>query len=337
MHHLKDWVPRLAGQRVLVVGDVLLDEYLVGRAVRLSREAPVPVLEFEQRQLIPGGAANPAANIAALGSTAVQAGVIGSDTAGTTLRQVLQAHGIEVNALVTDPGRPTSVKMRVMAQMGLRFPQQVARLDTLSREPISASIERQVRAAISEHIGAVGAVLVSDYDGGLLTPSLVETLRKLAGGVLLSADAQGHLEKYARFGLVKCNADDARRALGRDLRGDDAFAAAARDLCERLRLSRAMVITRGPEGATVAETGGPVTHCPAPAVTDVYDVVGAGDTFVAVLTLGAGAGAPVSDAAWLANYASGLVVRRVGNYAPAPAELLWALERWSYSQETPTD
>jgi len=328
VHDLKDLIARLGGQRVLVIGDVLLDEYLVGRAVRLSREAPVPVLEFEQRRLIPGGAANPAANIAALGSTAVQAGVIGSDTAGTTLRQVLQAHGIETNALVTDPGRPTSVKMRIMAQMGLRFPQQVARLDTLSREPISASIERQVRAAISEQIERVGAVLASDYDGGLLTPSLVETLRKLAGGALLSADAQGHLEKYARFGLVKCNADDARRALGRDLCGDDAFAAAARDLCARLRLSRAMVITRGPEGATVAEAGGTVTHCPAPAVSDVYDVVGAGDTFVAVLTLAVNAGASVPAAAHLANYASGLVVRRVGNYAPTPAELLGALERW---------
>lgn len=329
MRELSDWVPKLAGQRVLVVGDVLLDEYLIGRAARLSREAPVPVLEFEQRQLIPGGAANPAANIAALGSTAVQAGVIGSDSAGTTLRQVLQAHGIEVNALITDPGRPTSVKMRVLAQMGLRFPQQVARLDTLSREPISASIERQVRAAIAEQVGGAGAVLVSDYDGGLLTASLVETLRRLAGGTLLSADAQGRLEKYARFGLVKCNADDARRALGRDLRGDDAFAGAARELGQRLRLSRAMVITRGPEGATVAETDGPVTHCPAPAVSDVYDVVGAGDTFVAVLTLAVSAGAPLAAAAHLANYASGLVVRRVGNYAPTPAELRWALEHWS--------
>lgn len=319
----------LAGQRVLVIGDVLLDEYLVGRATRLSREAPVPVLEFEQRQLIPGGAANPAANIAALGSTAVQMGVIGSDTAGTTLRQVLQARGIEINALVTDPGRPTTVKLRIMAQMGLRFPQQVARLDTLSREPISASVERQVRAAIAEHIASASAVLVSDYDGGLLTPSLVDTLRRLGRTVLLCADAQGHLDKYVRFGLVKCNADDARRALGRDLAGDDAFATAARDLCSQLRLSRAMVITRGPEGATVAEADGAVTHCVAPAVTDVYDVVGAGDTAVAVLTLAVSAGASCADAVHLANYASGLVVRRVGNYAPAPDELLWALDAWS--------
>ncbi len=335
MHHLNDWIPKLAGQRALVIGDVLLDEYLLGRAARLSREAPIPVLEFEQRRLIPGGAANPAANIAALGSTAVQVGVIGSDTAGTTLRQVLQAQGIEIDTLITDPGRPTSVKMRIMAQMGLRFPQQVARLDTLSREPISASIERQVRAAIAEQVASASAVLVSDYDGGLLTASLVETLRRLAGSALLSADAQGHLDKYARFGLVKCNADDARRTLGRDLRGDAAFAAAARDLCQRLRLSQAMIITRGPEGATVAEADGPVTHCPAPAVSDVYDVVGAGDTFVAVLTLAVSAGAPLADAALLANYASGLVVRRVGNYAPAPAELRWALEHWNHPPGAP--
>lgn len=325
---LKSWIPKLAGQHILVIGDVILDEYLIGRTTRLSREAPVPVLEFESRQLIPGGAANPAANIAKLGSKAIQVGVIGSDTAGTTLWQVLQALGIEVNALLKDGTRPTTVKTRIMAQMGLRFPQQVARLDTLSREPISQTVESRLRELIQEQISQINAILVSDYHGGLLTESLVNAIRQQAGSTLLTADAQGQLDKYAQFSLVKCNADDARDYLRRDLHSDHDFAVAARELCDRLRLTGAMVITRGPEGASVATAQGEVAHCRAPAVTDVYDVVGAGDTAIAVLTLAASAGAPFAEATSLANYASGLVVRRVGNYSPTPDELTWALETW---------
>lgn len=330
MSELKAFVARLAGKRVLVVGDVILDEYVIGRTTRLSREAPVPVLEFESRQLIPGGAANPAANVVALGSRAVQVGIIGADAAGTNLRQVLQAKGIDTHALIRDPARPTTVKTRVMAQMGLRFPQQVARIDTLSREPINTTLERRLQAVLAEQIRGADAVLVSDYHGGLLTPSLVQVIHELGqqSGALLTADAQGQLDKYTQFALVKCNADDARDYLRRDLQGDAAFAEAARELCERLRLTGAMVITRGPEGATVAGCDGAVYHCPAPAVTDVFDVVGAGDTAIAVLTLAAAAGASYPLAATLANYASGLVVRRVGNYSPTPDELLWALDTW---------
>ncbi len=327
---LKSLIPCLAGQRVLVVGDVILDEYIIGNATRMSREAPVPVLEFQSRQFIPGGAANPAANIAALGSTAIQVGVIGTDPTAAILRQVLQAHGIDASALVADSSRPTTVKMRLMAHMGLRFPQQVARLDTLSREPISPEIERQLIQCVEQHMATVQAVLLSDYHIGLLTLSLIGTIRILAtsAGVLLAADAQGQLEKYAGFGLVKCNADEARAYLRRDIQGDEAFAAAARELCDGLALTGGMVITRGPAGATIATCDGQVTHCPAPAVTDVYDTVGAGDTAIAVMTLAIAADAAYPDAAALANYASGLVVRRVGNYAPTPEELAWAVETW---------
>jgi D-glycero-beta-D-manno-heptose-7-phosphate kinase len=328
--HLTTWIPKLAGQRILVIGDVILDEYLIGKAARLSREAPVPVLEFESRQLIPGGAANPAANIVALGSKAVQVGVIGSDTAATNLRQVLQARNIDTNCLITDSGRPTTVKMRIMAQMGLRFPQQVARLDTLSREPVSTAVEKRVRNAIDQEIGLAGAVLLSDYHTGLLTPSLVSTIRKLANaqGKLLTADAQGKLDKYVGFGVVKCNADEARAYLRRDLQTDEEFGAAALELCETLKLTGGMVITRGADGATVGICDGQAVRCPAPAVTDVYDTVGAGDTAIAVLTLAVSAGASYTDATTLANYASGLVVRKVGNYAPTPDELAWALQNW---------
>jgi rfaE bifunctional protein kinase chain/domain len=330
MPDLKSWIPKLAGQRVMVVGDVFLDEYLTGKATRMSREAPVPVLEFESRQWIPGGAANPAANIVALGSQAIQVGVIGSDEAATNLRQVLHRRGITTDYLITDSSRPTTVKTRIMAHMGLRFPQQLARLDTLSREPIGTRVEHQVLTAIEEQIGTVGAVLVSDYHTGLLTTSLVEQIRALANQhrVLLTADAQGELDKYQSFGVVKCNADEARDYLRRDLRSDAEFAEAGRDLSRSLGLTVGTVITRGVDGATAVSTEGQVTHCPAPAVTDVYDTVGAGDTTIAVLTLALKAGASLPEGVALANYASGLVVRKVGNYTPTPEELTWALENW---------
>ena len=217
---LTDLIPRLANQRVIVLGDVILDEYLIGKTTRLSREAPIPVLEFEQRRLIPGGAANPAANVVALGSAAMQIGVIGADAEATTLRQVLQARGIDVKALVVASERPTTVKSRIMAQMGLRFPQQVARLDKLTREPISAAVEREMRALLADRIAQASALLLSDYHVGLLTPSLVEAARSLArnAGIPITADAQGELGKYAGFSVVKCNADEARDYLRRDLR-----------------------------------------------------------------------------------------------------------------------
>lgn len=330
MKHLTPWIPRLAGQRVLVVGDLILDEYVLGQATRISREAPIPVLEFASRQYVPGGAANPSANIANLGSSAVQVGVIGADVAATNLRQVLQVRGIDTGSLIVDSSRPTTLKTRILAQMGLRFPQQVARIDTLSREPIRPAVVRALGDALRQQAGQAQALLVSDYQGGLLTADLIEAIRNTAAQhkLLLTADTQGELDKYLGFDLVKCNADEARAYLGVSLVSDDDFTEAARQIAARLRLRVGMVITRGADGATISAPSGQVEHCPAPAVTDVYDVVGAGDTTIAVLTLALLAQAPLAEATMLANYASGLVVRRVGNYAPTPDELARALEEW---------
>lgn len=320
---LKTLVPSLSSRRVIVVGDVILDEYLIGKTTRLSREAPIPVLEFESRQLIPGGAANPAANIAALGASVLQVGVIGADEPGETLKNLLRARGIATSLLI-DESRPTTVKMRLMAHMGLRFPQQVARLDTLSREPISESFTAKLAALIADDARSYDAILVSDYHCGLVTPSLIAKIREVghAAGLLLTADAQGSLEKYVGFDLVKCNADEACEAVHRELRDDADFAAAARELCDKLMLKRAMMITRGAAGITFAAPGEAPEHYPAPKVSDVYDTVGAGDTVIAILTLALAAGASLSKAAALANLASGLVVQRVGNYTPSQAELL---------------
>lgn len=329
MTALTHWISRIAGLTVLVIGDLILDEYLIGKATRLSREAPVPVLEFEERRLIPGGAANPSANITALESRAIQAGVVGADDQGRSLRRILEMHDIDTSAIITDISRPTTVKTRIMAHMGLRFPQQVARLDTLSRLPIAQETEDRLLESILRQIRVADAVLISDYLGGLLTPSLIDSVRRIAdkSGALVTVDAQGNLDRYQRLALVKCNADEASRALQRPLSTDHDFGWAARELCGSLQLSGAMVITRGADGATLASASGATAHIPTPHVTDVYDTVGAGDTSIAVMTLAVAAGAPYDEAVMLANAASGIVVRRVGNYAPSRAELTDALRQ----------
>lgn len=319
--HLRDYIPQLAKQTVLVIGDVILDEYVIGQATRMSREAPIPVLEFESRRFIAGGAANPSANIVKLGSNALQVGVIGDDTNGEQLKQVLVDDGIDTSGLIVCDDRPTTVKTRIMAQMGLRFPQQVARIDTLSREPITRKIEEQLIASIHKD-PKFDAILLSHYHGGLLTESLMDAIRDFRDthAVLVTADVQGDFDKFRRVDVVKCNADDASQYLERQLVTDNHFSLAAQELYRQLQVRQAMVITRGGDGATIA-TKDSVQHCPAPDVSDVFDTVGAGDTSIAVLTLALSAGVPAKDAVMLANYASGIVVRHVGNYAPSPDEL----------------
>ncbi|RMG72785.1 MAG: ribokinase [Chloroflexi bacterium] len=325
---MKNLISQLAHRHILVIGDVILDEYIIGKATRISREAPIPVLEFESRRLIPGGAANPAANITALGSYATQVSVVGADDFADQLRNILKARGIITDGIITDATRPTTVKTRIMAQMGLRFPQQVARLDRLSRQAIDESISKQVITFVQNQLKQVDALLFSDYRSGLLTSQVVEAIRTACEHHLLAVDAQGDLDKYAGFSVMKCNAQEAETYLRRDLQTDEDFASAAKELQHRLKLTCGMMITRGSQGATFAPADSEAFHCPAPLVSDVYDTVGAGDTSIAVLTLALVAGANVQDAVMLANFASGLVVRRVGNYTPSPEELHRAVDMW---------
>ena len=328
MHgHLKTHIAQLGGKTALVVGDVILDEYIVGRAVRMSREAPVPALELESKRYIAGGSANPSANIVKLGSQAIQVGVTGADEAGQRLVRILQAQGIDSAGVIACHDRPTTVKTRILAQMGLRFPQQVTRIDTVARQAIDAITEAQIIDFVTARISSVEAVLLSHYHGGLLTPSLVQKIRELCQQfqVLLTADAQGHFDQFKGIDVIKCNAADAQGYLGYALESDEDFSRAALRLHRRLNIQRAAIITRGHKGATLAANGA-AHHCPAPAVSDVFDTVGAGDTAIALITLALAAQVPTLDAVMLANYASGIVVRHLGNYAPSPAELLESID-----------
>lgn len=329
---MKDPNPRslvasLRGRRILVVGDLILDEYWLGRATRLSREAPVPVLELERRTRLPGGAANPAANIVALEGKADVVGVVGQDEQGDALLALLTQAGIGTEGVVREPARPTTTKTRLLAESFLRFPQHLARLDRLDRTPISGVVEDAVCAALAAGMRTADAVLVSDYKGGVVTERVIRTALAAAQGhgKIATVDSQGDLLKFRGFALVKCNRAEAEAQVGRPLLCDADFERAGAELLSELTAG-ALVITRGPDGMTVIGQGRAAIHLPAANRSEVFDATGAGDTVIAVLTQALVAGLDLRTAAHLANTAAGLVVRRLGNATVTPAELAAALE-----------
>jgi rfaE bifunctional protein kinase chain/domain len=323
------YVPRLAKQKVLVIGDLFLDEYVLGQATRLSREAPIPVLEFVRRFYVPGGAANPAHNICALGGQATVVGLIGHDQAGTQLLAELQRVGINPAGVVVDDARPTTTKTRIMAESSLRFPQQLARIDHLERSPVSGAVEAELLARAQSLVPEVDAVLVSDYQTGVASRTLVQSILSSAHaqGRLVTVDAQGAFEKYAGFDLVKGNRQEIEAALDCHLETEQDYRLAGEQLLKELHAS-AVLITRGADGLSVLARDEGYSHLPAANRTEVFDVTGAGDTVIAVATLALLAGASATAAARLANYAAGLVVRKLGNAVVNAAELTWAIKHW---------
>jgi len=326
-------LPGLRERRIAVVGDVFLDEYVVGRATRLSREAPIPVLEFERRFYLPGGAANPSSNIVALGGVARQAGVVGDDEAGQQLLQQLREAGIDATGVVTDPSRPTTTKTRIVAQGSLRFPQQLARIDYLDRRPVGEDIEGALIAHLETLVPQADAVLISDYRTGVVSEAVVAAVLDVARrhDRLATVDSQGNLHKFHTFDLVKCNHAEAQAVTGQALSTEEDFQQTSEKLLKQLE-AQAVVITRGPEGMSLIGTGSlfqEYAHLPAANRSEVFDVTGAGDTVIAVLTLALAAGFDLLAAARLANYAAGLVVRKLGNATATPEELAWAIENWT--------
>lgn len=319
-------VARLAGQRILVIGDLTLDEYLYGRATRLSREAPLPVLELLRHELILGGAANPARNIVALGGYATQIGVVGNDREAEQLKALCAASGISSAGLVVSAERPTTRKTRILAVESPRLPQHVARLDRLQRSPLGPTEEQQILAALEALVPSHAAVLCSDYQLGLLTPRVVDAVRELcqAHGARFCVDAQGNSHYYHGADLFRCNDREAAAALGLALQSEDEFERGLVRLRRELA-AQLVIVTRGPDGLSLEGVGVDYQHLAAARASEVYDTTGAGDTFVAVATMALTAGLTPLDAAHLANSAAALVVRRYGNAVVSPAELTAAL------------
>lgn len=323
---LVGYIPLFRSACVVVVGDLFLDQYIVGRAMRLSREAPIPVLEFERQQNVPGGAANPAQNVVALGGQARSVGVVGDDPAGRELAERLRSLGVATDGLVVEAGRPTTTKTRIVSEGSLRFPQQLARIDRLARTPVAGPALAALQAYLASAVSSCTALLLSDYQSGVVTPAVVAHCLALARRrhKLITVDSQGSLDKFRGCDIVKCNQGEAEAAVGFALHDRDEVDRAGALLLERLAC-RGLVITRGAAGMSVYEAGGAPLHIAAANVTQVYDVTGAGDTVIAVLTLALASGATLADAAALANDAAGLVVRKLGNATTTPEELAAAV------------
>ncbi|MBI4631123.1 MAG: bifunctional hydroxymethylpyrimidine kinase/phosphomethylpyrimidine kinase [Chloroflexi bacterium] len=319
MIHLIDLFAR---KTIIIVGDAFLDDYLIGRAHRLSREAPIPVLNFKSRRNLPGGGANPAMNIVALGARAAQIGIIGADSNGETLQKLLAESGVDVSGLIIDDSRPTITKTRIVAESELRFPQQLARIDTQSELPLSDSIRTKTKSELRRLAANASAILFSDYRAGLIDVSLTDVARTLARehSLLLTADAQGDLDKYRGFNLIKCNRAEAESYLNTKLSDEKDFVSALDVLLKRLE-AQAILVTRGAQGLSIIVKDIGYTHLPATNIAEVYDVTGAGDTVIAVATLALASGADPVEAARLANIAGGIAVRGWGNVTVTREEL----------------
>ena len=317
---------RFGGVRVLVVGDLILDKYVIGRPTRISREAPIAVLEFSREYVVPGGGTSPACTVASLGGQAYLAGVVGEDAAGEELKAALVEHGVNIPGVVADPSRPTIAKQRIVAQVTPTMLQQVARVDYIERKPVNGEVESTLIGVVEACLPGCDAVLLSNYKSGTLTPAVVERAHEMATeqGKVLAVDSQGDLALFRGFGIVKCNQAEAEDALRRQLYSEADFEAGMSELVRDLQ-AQAVIVTRSAEGMSVITHAGEYCHIPVTNTSEVLDVTGAGDTVIALVTLAVAAGADLFDAARLANYGAGVVVRKWGNAVLKPQELRAAI------------
>ena len=309
---LADILKKFPGQRILVLGDVILDWYWWGQASRLSPEAPVPVVRKQRTTLQPGGAGNTAANLAALGARVNLFGVTGTDSHAGDLKAALKAHGVETTGLVADAGRPTTTKTRVIAAH-----QQVVRVDEEATHPISTDIADAVLKAVQEQLTNAGAIVISDYAKGFLTPPLLDAVIGEArrAGKRVFADPKGaDAGRYRGVFLLKPN----RLELGL-LTGlppatthDETLAAGSRLAANKPGTH--ILVTEGSEGMTLFTESKPPEHV-APTPRQVFDVTGAGDTVLAVIAMAVTAGASWSEAMRLAAEAAGIAIGQMGSVA----------------------
>jgi len=311
----------MRNRRVLVLGDVMLDEFIWGRVARISPEAPVPVVEVTGQSFHLGGAGNVAANLGSLGGRPALAGVVGRDDAGRRIEETLGQAGITSCLETADTGRPTTVKTRVIAHS-----QQVVRTDREAAGEISAGTETALVAALRRELPSCEALVISDYQKGVVTASLLRrTLplaRRLRVPVFVDPKLQ-HFRRYRGVALLTPNQIEAERATGLSTADDEGVLKAGRRILSLLGCGAALV-TRGEHGMSLFARGRKPVHVPA-AAREVFDVTGAGDSVVATMALAVAAGATLPEAAALANCAAGVVVGKVGTAQATPDELLEAL------------
>jgi len=312
----------LRDRNVVVLGDVMLDEFVWGDVTRISPEAPVPVVDVRRESVHLGGAANVLANLVALGARGSVIGVIGNDAAGERLKTGLRELGAQDQCLIVDETRPSTIKTRIIAHSQL-----VVRADRESRTQVNGKLEEKIVACLKSALNEADAFVVSDYDKGVVTPAILREILPLAYErvpVLIDPKLR-NFNAYRPATLVTPNHHEALRMSDSEDTSDDGSHHAAKVIREKLGCD-AVLITRGDRGMMLLEANGEPVYVKT-AAREVYDVTGAGDTVIAALAGALSAGATMLEAATLANHAAGIVVGKVGTATASAAELIATFEK----------
>jgi len=317
---LKEYIGRFPRARVVVIGDIIMDEYIWGDVSRISPEAPVPVVEVKHETKTLGGAANVIHNMATLGAGPVLCGVIGGDRTGRRILNKVEQMGLKTDGVVVEPGRPTSIKTRIVAHN-----QQVVRFDRESKKNIGPESIEKILDFVGKNLDTIDAVVISDYGKGVISAPLMKGLRDLVrlaskGPVITAVDPKtGNFEYYHEVDVITPNHHEAGTYCGFEIIDEDSLMQAGKKMLDELNC-RSVLITQGKEGVTLFENGGEITHIPTVA-KKVFDVTGAGDTVIGTFSLGLASGLDLRSAALLSNFAAGIVVGEVGTSTVSAEEL----------------
>jgi D-beta-D-heptose 7-phosphate kinase/D-beta-D-heptose 1-phosphate adenosyltransferase len=314
---LKKIIGNFKDARVLVVGDLILDEFVWGSVSRISPEAPVPVVWVKRESFMPGGASNVANNLRSLGAKVFLTGVVGDDERGAILKSELNSRGINTDGVMTDGARPTTIKTRIVAHH-----QQVVRIDKESTDVLPQSLISSMSSYVEGIVRDIDAVVIEDYGKGVITPKLLSRIvpaAKKARKVIAVDPKEEHFKYYNGISLITPNNHEASKAVGFEIKDDATLKQAGRALLEKIGC-RIALITLGENGMAVFEQGKAMEKIPTMA-QEVFDVSGAGDTVIATYTLSLVSGADPIQAAHISNYAAGIVVGKVGIAVVSPDEL----------------
>jgi len=318
-------IRRFADQRIVIMGDALADRFVHGSISRVSREAPVFILKHQYTETLPGGAANCAMNLVALGAKVSLISVTGADEAGNELRAKLEAAGINVEGMIVSDRIETTTKVRILAGHSHANKQQVIRIDyegaPLDDEGVRAALLNKLEQAVA----TANAVVISDYNYGVVDARAADLIRKHTTAPVL-VDSRFRLPDYPGFTAATPNQEEVENLIGAPISSTEQLEKAATDLKQRLG-HRALLVTRGGEGMTLVESDATPVHIRAVGAQQPVDVTGAGDTVIATFTLALASEASFADAAHLANYAGGLVVMKRGTATVSAEELEHAVQR----------
>ncbi len=324
MSSLSQVIVGMSAGRVLVLGDVVADEYVVGRPARISREAPVLILHFTESFVRPGGATNPAYNLVHLGARASLVGVVGDDDMGRRLRAELAAAGVDCRYLFTDTHRPTSTKTRILGKGTQEVQQQIVRIDRVDVSAVDGSLRDAMVDGVCRAMAENDALVISDYENGVISPEVIDACLPAARrqGRTIVVDSHGDLFRFKGITAATPNQPEAAGTLRRPIHSEADLDIAGNELLAGME-AEAILITRGSEGVALYSHDELPWKLPVQAEqrSQVVDPTGAGDTVAAVFTLALLAGASWRQAAYLANVAGGIVVRKVGAATTTQEEL----------------